>query len=551
LGSNGARFDGSGNSRFGSLPSGILFRRLGMGLRLGSLALALSALPALGLTQRSKPPVAEGPVFGAGDRDRALHFWADASRYTAGIPGDAAKRGVYQVRLTVAGSKWFAAYRKLAKPEVAGTEMVMYTPDPGSGSAPNSPTNSATRGSLASRSGRRNRASVQGGQPLPPDANPPVTLDWDTWVNAKLAFDRYQAQQTANQGNASLGLHQAKLAADMTPDEPGPCPPELARAMGEPPSFAEVAAPTEYTVRFDDDAVTMRDHVACSPRYWAYRYETGVDYPGSSVSKLPAERLGHLARLAGLDTTSLHVLSAVSGLEGGFDGLNTYDTGYVSVGFIQFAALKEGGGSLGGLLLSYKNNDPADFDRDFRSYGIDVTPSGKLAVLDLLTGAELHGPEASAKIIEDKRLSAVFVRAGQRSDAFVAAQLAAAKAWFYAANDTVTVNLDGQTATIQVADFMRSEAGLATLTDMKVNRGHIDGLSSVVQRVADRHHAKSVTELLAYEGEIMAAMKYRHDFSRDLSLTQPGDNQALTQPGFGASLGSGAGSYNSGSSESG
>ena len=108
-------------------------------------------------------------------------------------------------------------------------------------------------------------------------------------------------------------------------------------------------------------------------------------------------------------------MRAVSILEGGFDSVNTYDTGYVSVGFIQFASLKEGGGSLGAVLKNFKAADPLAFASDFHRFGVDVDETGHLVVVDPTSGAVATGAEANARIIEDKRLIAVFGRAGARA----------------------------------------------------------------------------------------------------------------------------------------
>ncbi|MGK4422385.1 hypothetical protein ACSLVQ_29465, partial [Klebsiella pneumoniae] len=84
----------------------------------------------------------------------------------------------------------------------------------------------------------------------------------------------------------------------------------------------------------------------------------------------------------------------------------------------QFACLQAGAGSLGKMMQQYKADDRPGFDRDFHAFGVDVTDDGKLCVLDLDTQAEVTGPEAMKRIIEDKRLIAVFQRAGKLSDTF-------------------------------------------------------------------------------------------------------------------------------------
>ena len=61
---------------------------------------------------------------------------------------------------------------------------------------------------------------------------------------------------------------------------------------------------------------------------------------------MPDARLKALFAAAGFTGSEQRVMKAVSRLEGGFDSVNTYDTGFVSIGFIQFITEGEGKGSL-------------------------------------------------------------------------------------------------------------------------------------------------------------------------------------------------------------
>jgi hypothetical protein len=275
-------------------------------------------------------------------------------------------------------------------------------------------------------------------------------------------------------------------------------------------------------VMFDDITLTYVDNIRVSnPRYTYYRFAQGLNSEGVAVKTISPDRMDHLFRLAEVSDSEAKVMRAVSLLEGGFDAVNTYDTGYVSVGFIQFACLKEGGGSLGTFLQDYKTANPDDFNRDLHEYGVDVTPTGLLDVLDLQSGAELTGPDAAMKVIEDGRLIAVFQRAGLKSDSFIAAEIRSAKSQFYPANDLVKVTVGGQTITGKVSDFIKSEAGMATLMDRKVNTGHIDMLNSVAQDVATQANISSISDLASHEAEIIQRMKYRKDYLADDSLSQP------------------------------
>ena len=409
----------------------------------------------------------QAPVFSDTDRERAHAFWSVEDRYQV-APAPKA-----EVRLTVAGSQWLFKYGHSR----GGTAKLVPTAD----------------------------AKPAG-----------ASLAWEDWINAKVAFDRAKAQAK---------IDNADDDASTVPDA-GPCPADLVALVGDPPAFAEACTPQTYSIRFDDGVLTYADHVKMRPRYAYYRFAEGVEDGGIAMRGISPERIDHLFRLAGVEPKVANVMKAVSALEGGFESVNTYDTGYVSVGFIQFASLKAGAGSLGGMMLRYKTADPADFDRDFRQFGIDVTATGQLAVLDPVSGKELQGSDANAEIIADKRLIAVFGHAGARSDAFMAAQIGAAKEMFYPDADMVTVKLGGQPQVVRVADLITSEAGMATLMDRKVNTGRLDPLATVLQRVADAHSVTALVDLVQYEAEIVQQLKYRRDYLADNTLSQPGGDLA-------------------------
>ena len=435
------------------------------------------ALAALGIAASNAHQPPQSAVFSDADRKRALDFWAPADRYAIAPTPAAAGQGPTVVRLTAAGSQWLWSYSRLK--------------------------------STAKQPPTLDARSAAPGSP------------WETWIDAKVAFDRATAQIAADQANG------VPAGVEFPPD-PGPCPADLAQAVGPPPVFAEAVIPNTYSIRFDDVTLTYTDHPKMRPRYAYYRSPQGVESGGIALRAMPAGRIDHLYRLAGVDLATGNVMRCVSALEGGFDSVNTYDTGFVSVGFIQFASLKAGAGSLGDLLLSYKTTDPQDFDKDFTRFGVSVTPEGVLDVLDPATGQELQGPDANQKIIDDKRLIAVFGRAGARSDAFIAAQIACARSLFFPDGDTITLTLAGAPVTCKVCDLIRSEAGLATLMDRKVNTGKIDPLQAVAQRVADANSCQNLVELAQYEADIVKQLKWRRDYMADLTLSQPQSTAELS-----------------------
>ena len=434
--------------------------------------------------QIATPP--SSPLFAPTDRDAVMAYWSQPDRYTVTIPDNAMDKGLWQVRLTVEGSTWLWNYNKVRKVSAPPT-------------ADAAPANDEQKG-------------------------------WEAWVAARIARDRWDAWKEATASNQRV-LGKALPAIDpatpsVEPPMPGPIPAGLLALAGDPPKFARSVVPMQHQVKFDDDSIVYQDNFRIwNQRYPFYRYAQGVASGGTAVKTLPSDRLDHLFRLAGVNDTECHVMRAVSMLEGGFDSINTYDTGFVSVGFIQFACLKEGTGSLGGMLLGYKTTDPDQYQKDFRAFGIDVTPTGALAAIDPTTGGELYGADAAQRIIEDKRLIAVFQRAGHKSDPFVAAQIRSAKQMFYPADDTVTVTLDGGSVlTGKVSDIVKSEAGMATLMDRKVNTGNITMLTSVVSQIATQTHPESFADLAKYEYEIVDKMRYRTNYLADASLSQPAPN---------------------------
>ncbi|MGV3617646.1 MAG: hypothetical protein ACO1SV_20160 [Fimbriimonas sp.] len=419
-------------------------------------------------------------VFTPQERDAVLKFWSRPDRYTVGLPGDVTEKGAWQVRLTVAGSTWLWNYQK-------------------------------------------------GKKILPLAAPVPQTEEqkaWEAWVTARIARDRWEAWRTAQDENErQLGVRVPgvdKTIPETEPADPGPIPEGLKASVGEPPRFAEACVPMEHRIAFDDQAITYRDrHRPGSPRYAYFRFDQGVGDAGVQVKTMPADRLDRLFKMAGINEAEARVMRAVSLLEGGFDSVNTYDTGFVSIGFIQFACLREGGGSLGAMLRQYKQENPEQYRKDFRVYGIDVTEDAKLAALDLASGEERIGAAAAAEIIEDKRLIAVFQRAGRVSEPFVAAQIKAAKAMYLPASDPLSVTVDGRTISGKVSDVIRSEAGMAVLMDRKVNTGKVDPLQNVVSGLALALKVNSLADLAPYERIIIEACRYRKDYLTDLALSQP------------------------------
>ncbi|HCE00870.1 MAG TPA: hypothetical protein DER07_07480 [Armatimonadetes bacterium] len=425
--------------------------------------------------QQPEPP----PAFTDAERQAVVAFWNAPGRIEYDLPPQAATSGPWRVNLTVEGSKWLWAYNRMIAP------------------------------------GK-----------LPPSQDPKAQNDrqaaWEAWIQAKVDYDRYLAAIDAERNNLSETGKTFGLVPDPAPAQPGPQPQELTDRLGPAPRFAEAVRPVQATVRFDDGTVLkLANHTPMRARYAYYRFPQGVMSGGTSVRTMPGSELDALFRRAGIPPKVQRVMQAVSLLEGGFDSINTYDTGYVSVGFIQFACLSSGAGSLGSMLLRYKTDSPEDFQKDFRAFGIDVLPDGRLAVVHPADGTEKRGLEAAMAIIEHPGLIAVFQRAGQRSDPYRIAQVRTAMAMFYPEDDVLSVPIGDRVETVRVGDIVRTEAGLATLMDRKVNTGKLDPLPQVLAQLAEEYGLESLREAADLEREIVAAMRYRRDYLASADLGQP------------------------------
>lgn len=464
------------------------------------LALSLCVVPATWAQDTPVPAmVVNNPsLFLDSERVSVVGYWNEPGRYVMGMRvGE--KDGPLLVRLLPEASVWLRAYNNAARPGSQGSTEKRATP------------------LLDTETSRK----------------------WEAWVRAKLAYDSWLAQQTADAANSKLGVVAAApvtpavpasvastTPTNVTPPPPGIIPVDLHAAVGNPPPFYAAVLPRTYMVTFDDgQIITYSDNIALgNSRNPSYRFAQGVRSFGIRLRNWQPKELDDLFAQVGLTPFEQKVMKAVSVLEGGFDSINTYDTGFVSVGFIQFASLGDGAGSLGAVLKQEKQTLPADFERDFRRFGVDVDAQGTLVVLDPQTGAELRGAQANRMIIDDKRLIAVFERAG-RTRAFQTAQIQIAKQNYYPADDTITILSDGKEVVLKVSDVIRSEAGMATLFDRKVNTGTISLLGTVVTRFMSERGFTRWEQVLPYERELIPLLRWRTDFLADATLSSPSPPQ--------------------------
>lgn len=280
-----------------------------------------------------------------------------------------------------------------------------------------------------------------------------------------------------------------------------------------------------YRVQLSSDQfVEFARPVVMRKKYAYYRSRLGVATAGHPVKSLSERDRVQLLAKAGLSASRARVMQAVSMLEGGFDAFNSYDTGGLSVGFLQFATLREGKGLLGQLLLQYKRSDPTDFDAAFRKYGIEVLPDASLVAANPETGFEAAGPDANVLIRDDLRLAAVFVIAGATRQSFQVAQIRLAKLTYFdpMMSAKLFVRFGDSQSTFLLSDVIRSEAGLATILDRYVNTGRMGPISETAQKFIDQYRLTSLAQLQRREREIVQALVFRRNYLDDSNLTQPG-----------------------------
>ncbi len=342
----------------------------------------------------------------------------------------------------------------------------------------------------------------------PPIATTEEQADWDKWLE-----ERYTRDWAAAEGIIS-GAGESPLLV--------PTPEAIEKLFGEPPVFAEVVEPVRHTVKFDSgEVISLPDNPVLRKKYAYYRYKTGVMSVGKPVKSIEPESLKKLFADAGVSERDRKVMMAVSSLEGGFDSINTYDTGYVSVGFIQFACLSGGGGSLGQVMRRHKRENPAEFERLFRKLGMDVTESGLITVYDPLSDRELVGGEAAKFIIDNPAYAICFQMAG-RDRTFQLAQIAVAHAMYIPTSaDTIQVRVGADTFSIALSEVMTSEAGLAVLMDRRVNTGTLEPLGEIVSKLIEEQAITDLADLAKVEGELVARCKFRKDTLSDPGLSQP------------------------------
>lgn len=194
-------------------------------------------------------------------------------------------------------------------------------------------------------------------------------------------------------------------------------------------------------------------------RYRGHRYD-GVLRPAADELRTVLVEAGIEPATATADAIAL---AAISGIEGGFDALQTYDGARFSWGFVQFAA----SGGLPALLRAIATEQPAAFDRHFRGAGVGI--DGNRLVVDAGDGTHLRGWRAVNRLHDDPDLWRPFLLAAfdpdiQRMQVLVAHRNYAVRSRLW------TVPVGGRV--VALVDLVGADpVGHAVVVDHAVHRG--------------------------------------------------------------------------------
>lgn len=228
-------------------------------------------------------------------------------------------------------------------------------------------------------------------------------------------------------------------------------------------------------------------------------------------------------RLARLNhpTSAARALAVISGFEGGFDSLQTYDRGKFSWGFIQFSAT----GGLPRLMQNVKAKAPDVFHACFASRGLDVDET-RLTVR--VGGRRLEGRAVHDRLHDDPSLWTGFLQASRLSEV-QDLQVDAAYENYYALPLTQCVPL-GQREVPLGTLFAADEFGKALVCDRAVHRGlaHTAGLFRAAAHQAAARGVEDAPAILACVRALEAEDAARlNTLEAKMAARRPGDSSQL------------------------
>lgn len=249
-----------------------------------------------------------------------------------------------------------------------------------------------------------------------------------------------------------------------------------------------VFVPTDTEITHHDFVFPDGQHVKVSDHVVAYA--TTVSFGVDSDGPVNHAEVKTVMQSAGLSSSKLAILQAISGFEGGFDTVNTYDRAKVTWGFVQWT-----GGSASDLtaaLTIIKQEYPKAFARNFQAYGIDVVKNQ--IVITLPDGTPpIVGKEAADAIMRNPKLAAALAHAGRDEDVKKGEVKAAAHIEIDKA--LAMTLLAGKGHKLTAGDIITSEYGVGLLSNTFVHSGsgaaHRKAQRALDHYVSDKPYAAS------------------------------------------------------------
>lgn len=290
-------------------------------------------------------------------------------------------------------------------------------------------------------------------------------------------------QPVATPQVAPIPLFQSAVSADRS---------AAADLAAQTPPSAEIVARTRQTVQHEAEAGRR------GKLHHRFRFSDGIEVEFSdrprrrserarrdrvvvhagveTADREPASTFEAAGRAAGVTSEAVTALKYVSGHEGGFDAINTWDSARFSWGFIQFA----GGRGLPPLLAHMKERNPQRFAELLGRYGVGVQSDAKgnpePIYVDPASGKVLRGDAAEQAYGDDPLVIAAFIRAA-RFPEIKQLQIEAA------IENYVSPALEMTWRDVPLGQVFKTPKSLALLIDRKVHEGNTRRFRRALDRV--------------------------------------------------------------------
>lgn len=225
---------------------------------------------------------------------------------------------------------------------------------------------------------------------------------------------------------------------------------------------------TQHTAVVDGATVSLKNKILA----YSTCFPDGFDGNTSGDTKaLVQSALSN----SGISASRIKILGLISGFEGGFSAINTYDIAEITWGFVQWAWPNES--DLVKALNIIKTQAPNAYRNRLQKYGIDV--DRKTLLVTTYSGSTVTGSQAVAALNSDVRQLAAFSRAGVDPDIVKAQILAGVKLEIdqplsFTIKATFTDGPDKQTLvsrSFPLSRLVTSEYGVAVIANQTVHGG--------------------------------------------------------------------------------